>query len=86
MGALKVLDASYNLLEGAVPDFLSPNLQQLYLDHNNLAGFIPVGFGSRPELRCWSVDYNLLLCGDPPSGVRCFNPTGTNIGELKLLP
>ena len=82
MNNLKVLDASYNRISGVVPDFLANGLQQLYLDHNNLTGPIPLKYGSgTPGLRCWSLDNNPGICGSLPMGIRCFNPMGTSIGE-----
>lgn len=81
MANLKVLDASFNQIFGAVPDFLTNTLQQLYLDHNNLTGGVPLKYGNAPDLRCWSLDYNARLCGLPPGGSRCFDPTNTSIGK-----
>jgi hypothetical protein len=80
MTSLKVLDASYNQIVGAVIGFLSDNIQQLYLDNNMLSGNIPFKYGSTPNLRCWSLDHNPQICGVPPAGARCFDLTGTNIG------
>jgi len=81
MANLKVLDASFNKISSAVPDFLTDALQQLYLDHNNLTGGVPYKYGNTPDLRCWSLDYNAGLCGLPPGGSRCFDPTNTSIGK-----
>lgn len=79
--SLKVLDASYNLLVGAVPDFLPSTVQQLYLDHNTLSGNVPYKYGTMPDLRCWSLDNNPEICGVPPAGARCLAWTGTKLGR-----
>lgn len=84
--SLQVLDLSHNNLQGAVPDLsLYSNLQQLYLDYNNISGYIPYGYGYMGSLRCWSLDHNPGVCGDPPSGSRCLNPLGTNISECLAM-
>jgi Leucine-rich repeat (LRR) protein len=81
MTSLKVLDASFNALEGSLPAMPS-SLEQLYLDHNHLTGQIPYALGMG-QLRCWSIDNNPGVCGPVPGDVPCFSPLGTNLGKVK---
>lgn len=86
MSSLKVFDASYNNLQGPLPFLSGGNLQQLYLDHNNLTGDATYsGFATSYQFRCWSLDNNPGLCGSLPVGARCLDTSGTNIGKPRCL-
>jgi len=55
-------------------------LRELFLEHNQLTGGIPVSLAGVP-LECINLDNNEDLCGAKPQGVLCMSSANTSLGE-----
>ncbi|KAM4113362.1 hypothetical protein ACJW30_05G215300 [Castanea mollissima] len=66
--AFKLLDLSYNLLDGSLPLWSSTRLKHLHLEENNFSGSIPEPFLNMSELRTLDIRDN-KLSGSIPSAI-----------------
>lgn len=82
LSKLKIFYASLNNLEGSIPSSLGNlNLEQLYLEFNNLSGCIPVSFMSycdkeiniQNDLLPWSGDMDRFCDGEDQIGATCLS-------------
>lgn len=65
---LKVLDVSFNKLEGPIPDSVVglQRLEQLDVAHNKMSGTIPPGICSLPKLKNFTYSYNFFCDEEIP--------------------
>ncbi|CAH1452713.1 unnamed protein product [Lactuca virosa] len=87
LGFLVVLDLSYNLLSGQLPDCLwhFKELKILNLEHNNLSGRLPTSVGSLIKLESLDLYKNNFSRELPLSLKSCTSLNSLNLGANKFF-